>query len=98
MPSRGGPCVRLEVGWAPLIGSTFRGGGAPVNRPVPSRLEDRTVRITANQVTLIRLVLLPLPVAMIYRNTHAWMLGALAVYIVLGLTDALDGYLARKYG
>jgi len=56
------------------------------------------VRITANQVTLARLVLLPLPVAMIYRNTHAFMLGALGIYILLGLTDALDGYLARKYG
>jgi CDP-diacylglycerol--glycerol-3-phosphate 3-phosphatidyltransferase len=56
------------------------------------------VRITANQVTLARLVLLPLPVAMIYRNTHLWMLGALVVYVLLGLTDALDGYLARKYG
>jgi CDP-diacylglycerol--glycerol-3-phosphate 3-phosphatidyltransferase len=56
------------------------------------------VRITANQVTLARLVLLPLPVAMIYRNTHAWMLGALVVYVLIGLTDALDGYLARKHG
>jgi cardiolipin synthase (CMP-forming) len=57
-----------------------------------------TLRISANQVTLLRLVLLPLPIAMVYRNTHAWMLGALALYVVLGLTDALDGYLARKHG
>lgn len=56
------------------------------------------VRITANQVTLARLVLLPLPVALVYRNTHGYMLGALAIYIVLGLTDVLDGYLARKHG
>jgi len=56
------------------------------------------VRITANQVTLARLVLLPVPVAMIYRHTHAMMLGALGIYILLGLTDALDGYLARKHG
>ena len=56
------------------------------------------MRITANQVTLVRLVLLPLPIAMIYKGTHAWMLGGLFVYILLGLTDALDGYLARKYG
>jgi len=56
------------------------------------------VRITANQVTLLRLILLPVPVAMIYRNTRGWMLGALAVYVVLGLTDALDGYLARRHG
>lgn len=56
------------------------------------------MRITANQVTLARLVMLPLPVAMIYRQTHFWMLGALVVYVLLGLTDALDGYLARRYG
>ena len=56
------------------------------------------MRITANQVTLLRLVLLPLPVALVYRNTHAFMLGALAIYILLGLTDVLDGYLARKHG
>lgn len=56
------------------------------------------MRITANQVTLLRLVLLPLPVALVYRNTHAFMLAALAVYVLLGLTDVLDGYLARKYG
>ena len=56
------------------------------------------MRITANQVTLLRLVLLPLPVALVYRNTHAFMLAALAIYILLGLTDVLDGYLARRYG
>lgn len=56
------------------------------------------MRITANQVTLLRLVLLPLPVALVYRGTHASMLGALAIYILLGLTDVLDGYLARKHG
>lgn len=58
----------------------------------------KRVRITANQVTLLRLVLLPLPVALVYRNTHGFMLGALAIYILLGLTDVLDGYLARKHG
>jgi phosphatidylglycerophosphate synthase len=44
------------------------------------------------------LVLLPLPVALVYRNTHGFMLGALAIYILLRLTDVLDGYLARKHG
>ena len=56
------------------------------------------MRITANQVTLLRLVLLPLPVALVYRNSHAFWLAALGIYILLGLTDALDGYLARKNG
>src|SRR5262245_12185613 len=35
---------------------------------------------------------------MVYRNTHEFMLGALFIYILLGLTDALVGYLARRYG
>lgn len=67
------------------------------------------MRITANQVTFVRLVLLPLPVAMVYQSRSpadgpttpvetAWLLGALGVFILLGLTDALDGMLARRYG
>lgn len=56
------------------------------------------MRVTANQVTWLRLLLLPLPTAMMYRDTRGWMLGALGIYIILGLTDALDGYLARRYG
>jgi CDP-diacylglycerol--glycerol-3-phosphate 3-phosphatidyltransferase len=55
-------------------------------------------RITANQVTFVRLLLLPVPVAMVYRGGLYWMLGALGVYVLLGLTDALDGMLARRHG
>lgn len=56
------------------------------------------MRITANQVTAVRLLLLPVPMALLYVGGHAAMLTALGLYILLGLTDALDGYLARKYG
>ena len=56
------------------------------------------MRVTANQVTLARLVLLPIPMAMIYRQTTGWMLGALVIFVVLGLTDAVDGMMARRYG
>lgn len=56
------------------------------------------MRLTANHVTLARLFLLPLPVAMLYRGTTGWTLAALAVFILLGLTDAVDGMLARRYG
>lgn len=64
------------------------------------------MRVTANQVTYARLLLLPLPVWMMYRgynsdpelaNRHLLM-GSLAIFILLGLTDALDGWLARKHG
>lgn len=61
--------------------------------------------VTANQVTYLRLLLLPVPVWMMYRGfegpgspDRAILVAALAVFVLLGLTDALDGYLARKYG
>ena len=76
--------------------------GATLDRIVSlncRRLEGwKPVRVTANQVTLARLVLLPLPVALIYQSTRSFMLAALGVYVLLGLTDVLDGYLARKHG
>jgi CDP-diacylglycerol--glycerol-3-phosphate 3-phosphatidyltransferase len=62
------------------------------------------MRITANQVTLMRLFLLPLPVAMIYHGELysgyrvTWLLAGLICFILLGLTDAVDGMLARRYG
>jgi CDP-diacylglycerol--glycerol-3-phosphate 3-phosphatidyltransferase len=56
------------------------------------------LRITANQVTLARLVLLPVPMTMIYVGDTAWRMAALALFILLGLTDAVDGMLARRYG
>jgi len=61
------------------------------------------VRITANQLTLGRLVLLPLPVylihvAMLRGGGFPWLVAAFLVFVVLGLTDAWDGMLARRYG
>jgi CDP-diacylglycerol--glycerol-3-phosphate 3-phosphatidyltransferase len=56
------------------------------------------MRITANQVTAVRLLLLPAPMALLYLGGRGPMLAALGLFILLGLTDALDGYLARKYG
>ena len=53
------------------------------------------MRISANQVTAIRLVLLPIPMALMYVGGPAAMLTALGIFVLLGLTDALDGYLGR---
>jgi CDP-diacylglycerol--glycerol-3-phosphate 3-phosphatidyltransferase len=55
------------------------------------------MRITANHVTLLRLVFLPLPCALLFGGPWHKSL-ALVLFIVLGLTDYLDGYLARKQG
>ncbi len=61
--------------------------------------------ITANQVTLLRLVPMPLLSWLIYHGGHEeslkdnpYMWSALIAGIVLGCTDWVDGMLARKYG
>ena len=55
-----------------------------------------TVWTVPNLVTLVRLLLLPVFVWVLFglpsRQTAAWMLG------VLGATDWIDGYLARRLG
>lgn len=58
--------------------------------------------ITANQVTLARLIPMPLLAWLIYKGaevgdtTYLW--GALIAGTVIGCTDWVDGMLARKYG
>lgn len=55
------------------------------------------MRITANQVTIARLLGLPLLGWLAYggEQMRIW---AVAVGTIIGLTDFVDGYLARKYG
>jgi cardiolipin synthase len=53
--------------------------------------------ITANQVTLVRLALIPLPCWLLYQGTTG-QYAALIFATLLGCTDFVDGYLARKYG
>lgn len=60
--------------------------------------------ITANQVTLARLIPMPLLSWLIYRGAeqdyqhNAYMTSALIAGTVIGCTDWIDGLLARKYG
>lgn len=56
------------------------------------------MRITANQVTMARIFLLPVPVYMLlYGDSLQWWL-AYALLIILGATDFIDGLMARREG
>ena len=55
----------------------------------------KTPRITANTVTLLRLLPMPLLCWLIYQQ-HYWT--ALILGTLVGCTDFIDGYLARKHG
>ena len=48
----------------------------------------------ANQLTIARMVMTPLLITLLLSNHHGW---ALFVFILAGLTDALDGLIARRY-
>jgi cardiolipin synthase (CMP-forming) len=54
--------------------------------------------ITANQVTLLRIALLPVPCAVILYAPVSWHAFAIGLYVALGFTDLLDGWMARKWG
>jgi CDP-diacylglycerol--glycerol-3-phosphate 3-phosphatidyltransferase len=54
-------------------------------------------RITANQVTFLRLALIPIPCWLLYQGEHG-QYAALIFATLLGCTDFVDGYLARKQG
>ena len=47
-----------------------------------------------NKLTLIRIVLVPVCMALMLTNHFYWALG---VFVVASITDFFDGYIARKY-
>ncbi|HUK36310.1 MAG TPA: CDP-alcohol phosphatidyltransferase family protein [Vicinamibacterales bacterium] len=49
----------------------------------------------ANQLTLLRMLLIPAFIVLIIEGELGW---ALSVFAVAGVTDALDGLIARRYG
>ena len=55
------------------------------------------MRITANQVTIARLIGLPFVGALAYGDEQMRIV-AVILGTLIGLTDTVDGYLARKYG
>ena len=47
-----------------------------------------------NLLTVIRMVLIPVFVSMLFYQRFGW---ALAIFIIAGITDGLDGLLARRF-
>ncbi len=58
----------------------------------------RRFKITANMVTMARIVALPLPAGMLLWGEETALWVAFVVGAVLGATDFVDGYMARKDG
>ena len=52
----------------------------------------------ANRLTLLRVALIPVFMAVLYIGFPGSNYAAMAVFIVAGLTDIADGYVARKSG
>ena len=52
------------------------------------------LKTTANKITLVRVVLIPIFLFLAYRGLR-W--PALIVFIIASLSDLLDGYIARHY-
>jgi len=50
-----------------------------------------------NAITLLRLFMVPVFAAIYFSGNQNAKIYALAVFLVAGLTDMIDGYLARKY-
>ncbi|MDP4146377.1 MAG: CDP-diacylglycerol--glycerol-3-phosphate 3-phosphatidyltransferase [Bacillota bacterium] len=50
-----------------------------------------------NVITLIRLFLIPLFVLIFFSNKSGSFQSAIMIFFIAGLTDVVDGYLARKY-
>ncbi len=52
---------------------------------------------TANKITLLRVVLVPLFMVLFLSESALCRILALAVFIIASITDAVDGYIARNY-
>ncbi|MFQ6613879.1 MAG: CDP-diacylglycerol--glycerol-3-phosphate 3-phosphatidyltransferase [Fidelibacterota bacterium] len=50
-----------------------------------------------NILTIIRILLTPVFIILLFSSHQGANLGALIVFIIASITDAYDGYLARKY-
>ncbi|HEY4223689.1 MAG TPA: CDP-alcohol phosphatidyltransferase family protein, partial [Myxococcota bacterium] len=57
------------------------------------------MKITANQVTIVRILALPFPCwALTVRPPQPWMWIAFVAGVLVGATDFVDGWMARRDG
>jgi CDP-diacylglycerol--glycerol-3-phosphate 3-phosphatidyltransferase len=54
--------------------------------------------MTANQVTLLRIAFLPVPCALLLFGDSDWHWVAFFLFVFLGMTDFIDGMMARREG
>ena len=50
---------------------------------------------TANQLTILRIVFVPLFIILLVYNEAGWAFGT---FVIAGITDVLDGIIARRFG
>jgi len=55
------------------------------------------MKYVPNAITLLRLLMVPVFAALYFSGNQNAKIYALAVFLAAGLTDVIDGYLARKY-
>ena len=52
---------------------------------------------TANKLTILRVVMIPAFLLVLYLDVPGARWWALAIFVIASATDALDGYIARHY-
>jgi CDP-diacylglycerol--glycerol-3-phosphate 3-phosphatidyltransferase len=62
---------------------------------VSSSFDVRTVNV-ANAVTVLRIILVPFIIVMLFVNGDVAQWWALVLFVIASLTDTADGYLARR--
>ena len=65
--------------------------------PIPTRVEQyrSAVLTTANQLTILRIVFVPVFIILLAYRELGWALG---VFVLAGISDVLDGIIARRFG
>jgi cardiolipin synthase (CMP-forming) len=78
----------------------WHGGGCRLgNTPLPVYFPDRTAggaRLSIpNLITLARILSVPI---MVWAIMTGWMLAAFLLFLAAGVSDGVDGYLAKRFG